>query len=116
MATLAKEQSSGGGPDTCTLKESRLSDFVLYMLRCGDGSLYTGITTDLEKRLALHQMGRGAKYVASRRPAELVYQEGPFTDKGAALRRELEIKSWRRAQKEALICKNPPGGAADFGR
>ena len=76
---------------------------VLYMLRCRDGSLYTGITADLERRVALHQAGKGSKYVASRLPVEVVYQEGPFATKGEALRRELCLKKMNKRAKEALI-------------
>ncbi len=77
----------------------------LYILRCGDGSLYTGITTDVEKRLEVHRSGRGAKYTRGRGPLEVVYRE----ECGAhsmALKRELEIKSLSRIQKEALIARN----------
>lgn len=76
----------------------------LYILRCGDGSLYTGITTDLEKRLEAHRIGRGAKYTRGRGPLELVYQE-ECGDHSAALKRELEIKALPREQKERLVRK-----------
>lgn len=74
----------------------------LYILRCKDGSLYTGITTDVEKRLEAHRSGKGAKYTRGRAPLELVYRE-PCGDHSAALKRELEIKALVRAQKEKLI-------------
>lgn len=74
----------------------------VYILRCGDGSLYTGITTDVEKRLAAHNAGKGAKYTRSRRPVELVYQED-CVDHSCALKRELEIKAMKREQKLKLI-------------
>lgn len=74
----------------------------LYILRCGDGSLYTGITTDLEKRLEAHRIGRGAKYTRGRGPLELVYQE-ECVDHSTALKRELEIKALTRVQKEELL-------------
>ena len=74
----------------------------VYMLRCADGSLYTGSTTDLDRRLAAHQSGRGAKYTRSRLPVELVYwEEAP--DWSAALRREAAIKHLSRTQKLELI-------------
>lgn len=63
----------------------------VYMLRCKDGSLYTGWTNDLEHRLAMHNSGRGAKYTRGRGPLELVYSE-ELPDKEAALRRECAIK------------------------
>ena len=74
----------------------------LYILRCGDGTLYTGITTDVEKRLAAHRAGKGAKYTRGRGPLELVYQEN-LTDHSTALKREREIKAMTRAEKEKLI-------------
>ena len=74
----------------------------LYIIRCGDGSLYTGITTDVEKRLAVHRSGKGAKYTRGRGPLELVYREecGTHSD---ALKRELEIKALPREEKRKLI-------------
>lgn len=74
----------------------------VYMLRCKDGSLYTGWTNDLEHRLAMHNSGRGAKYTRGRGPLELVYSE-ELPDKEAALRRECAIKKLRREQKLALL-------------
>lgn len=74
----------------------------VYMLRCKDGSLYTGWTNDLEHRLAMHNSGRGAKYTRGRAPLELVYSE-ELPDKEAALRRECAIKKLRREQKLALL-------------
>ena len=74
----------------------------IYMLRCKDGSLYTGWTNDLEHRLAMHNSGRGAKYTRGRGPLELVYSE-ELPDKEAALRRECAIKKLRREQKLALL-------------
>ena len=74
----------------------------VYMLRCKDGSLYTGWTNDLEHRLAMHNSGRGARYTRGRGPLELVYSE-ELPDKEAALRRECAIKKLRREQKLALL-------------
>ena len=74
----------------------------VYMLRCKDGSLYTGWTNDLEHRLAMHNSGRGAKYTRGRGPLELVYSE-ELPDKEAALRRECAIKKLRREQTLALL-------------
>ena len=78
--------------------------WYVYMLRCGDGTLYTGITDDVDRRLAAHRSGKGAKYTRGRGPLELVYTEEQ-PDKSAALRREVQIKKLRREQKEALIAK-----------
>ncbi|NBI09435.1 GIY-YIG nuclease family protein [Colidextribacter sp. OB.20] len=76
--------------------------WYVYILRCGDGTLYTGITDDVPRRLAAHRAGKGAKYTRGRGPLELVYAE-QVPDKSAALRREIEIKRLRRAEKEKLI-------------
>lgn len=74
----------------------------LYILRCGDGSLYTGITTDVQRRYAAHCAGTGAKYTRGRGPLELVYREECGTH-SEALRRELAVKALTRLEKEALI-------------
>jgi len=76
--------------------------WVIYMLRCGDGSLYTGITNDLTKRLAAHRAGTGARYTRARLPVRLVYREARAT-RGSALRREAAIKRLPRAAKLALV-------------
>ena len=79
--------------------------WYVYILRCGDGTLYTGATDDVDRRLAAHRAGRGAKYTRGLWPLELVYvEEQP--DKSAALRREWEIKRLRREQKEQMIREN----------
>ena len=78
--------------------------WTVYMLRCGDGSLYTGCTNDLPRRVEAHQSGRGAKYTRSRPPVALVYRE-EAEDKSAAFRREAAIKRLSRARKLALIAK-----------
>ena len=76
--------------------------WFVYILRCGDGTLYTGVTDDVQRRLAAHRAGKGAKYTRGRGPLELVYtQEQP--DKSAALRREFQIKKLTRPQTERLI-------------
>lgn len=76
--------------------------WYVYILRCRDESLYTGVTNDLDSRLAAHNAGRGAKYTSSRRPVKLVYNE-PADSKRAAMRREAQIKGWSKTKKEALI-------------
>ena len=75
--------------------------WYVYILRCGDGTLYTGTAVDVGHRLAVHRAGKGAKYTRGRGPLELIYQEEQ-PDKGAALRRELEIKGLSRPEKLAL--------------
>lgn len=78
--------------------------YCVYILACADGTLYTGITNDLERRLHQHQSGKGAKYVNSRRrPVKLVHSEGPFEDKGTALKREHQIKQLSKAEKQGLV-------------
>ena len=79
--------------------------WYLYILRCGDGTLYTGITTDVEKRLEAHRAGKGAKYTRGRSPLEVVYREECATHSDA-LKRELEIKRLTRAEKEEMIQKS----------
>ena len=75
-----------------------------YILRCADGSLYTGWTNDLSRRVAAHQAGRGGKYTRARLPVELVYYE-QFDTKSEAMRREWEIKQLSREEKLTLIKK-----------
>ena len=74
----------------------------VYIVRCRDGSLYTGWTNDLKKRIEAHNAGTGAKYTKSRRPVELVYFES-YESKSEALKREAAIKKLSRAAKLALI-------------
>ena len=80
------------------------TNWELYILRCGDGSLYTGIARDAEKRLAAHRSGKGAKYTRGRGPLTLVYRE-LCADHSGALRREYAIKRLTRTEKEQLILK-----------
>jgi putative endonuclease len=79
-----------------------MADAWVYILRCRDGSLYTGWSTDVRKRLATHQAGRGSRYTASRLPVELVLSKA-MVDRGAAMREEARIKRLDRAGKLALI-------------
>lgn len=76
----------------------------LYILRCGDGTLYTGIAVDARKRLEMHRSGKGAKYTRGRGPLSMVYVE-QCGSHPAALRRELEVKKLSRAEKERLIAR-----------
>ena len=78
-----------------------MSECWTYILRCADGTLYTGWTNSLERRLCAHNAGRGAKYTRARRPVELAYCE-KNTDRKAAMRREWEIKQLSRADKLRL--------------
>lgn len=87
-----------------------LMNWQIYIIRCSDGSLYTGITTDIERRLAQHAAGRGAKFFRGRRPEAVVFLEGAH-DRSSASRREAAIKRLGRAAKEALITAQ--GGSGD---
>ena len=72
--------------------------WFVYILLCEDNALYTGSTNNLEKRFADHQKGKGGKYTRSHPPLKIVYQE-EWASKSAALKREIEIKSWSRLKK-----------------
>ena len=76
--------------------------WFVYILRCRDGSLYTGITTDVVARLATHNTGHGAKYTRSRRPARLVWSSRALTESGAR-KREWAIKSTDKNLKELMV-------------
>jgi putative endonuclease len=78
----------------------------VYVLRCGDGSLYTGATNDLARRVERHARGEGARYTRSHLPVELVHSERA-ADRGAALRREAALKRLPRAAKLALVSRSP---------
>jgi len=78
------------------------ADAYVYLLRCGDGSLYCGWTSDIDRRLAAHQAGRGGRYTASRQPVQLAFAQ-PMADRSAARREEVRIKRLTRAQKLALV-------------
>jgi predicted GIY-YIG superfamily endonuclease len=84
------------------LKKQLVEQWFVYILRCADGSLYTGITNDLKRRLEQHNAGTASRYTRSRLPVTLVYHE-EATTKGKALKRELAIKSLSRKAKKALI-------------
>ena len=74
----------------------------VYILRCSDDSLYTGWTTNLERRLSEHNAGRGGRYTRMHRPVEMVFSEEHPT-RSAAMQREAAIKRWNRSRKLALI-------------
>ena len=79
-------------------------EWTVYILECGDGTLYTGITDDLPRRLKAHEAGKGAKYTRGRGPLKLRYRE-QLPDKSAALKRELALKRLSRGEKLAMICE-----------
>jgi len=79
-----------------------MNNWVVYILQCADGTLYTGIANDLDRRMVEHELGRGAKYTRGRGPFQLVYKE-VCKGRGQALKREIEIKSLSRDQKLRLV-------------
>ncbi len=79
-----------------------MRDWYLYLVRCRDNSLYTGITTDVDRRFSAHQAEAGAKYLKGRGPLELVYQE-KIGDKRLAHRVEHMVKRWPKFKKERLV-------------
>ena len=76
--------------------------WLVYVVRCADGTLYTGITNDLDRRLRSHNAGRASRYTRSRLPVRVVYSE-PATTRGKALKREFSIKALSRTAKVQLI-------------
>ena len=87
------------------------TNWVCYLVCCADGTLYCGITNNLENRLAAHNTGEAAKYTRGRRPVRLMYVE-LCADKSAALKRELQIKELSRSEKQTLCritCKQSMG-------
>jgi len=78
------------------------SGWFVYMLECADGSLYTGITNDLERRLERHSLGKASRYTRARLPVRLVYQE-PHSNRSAASQREAALKKLSRSEKQALL-------------
>ena len=79
--------------------------YSVYMVCCADDSYYTGIATDVERRIMVHNSGKGAKYTRSRLPVHLVYKEDGLS-KSDALKREIAIKKLSRKEKEALIASS----------
>jgi putative endonuclease len=88
------------------IKSRGRREWSVYVLRCGDGSLYTGITKDVTARLKKHACGKGAAYTRTHLPVELVYQESKFT-RSAALVREAAVKRLPRLRKQQLIFPAP---------
>jgi len=86
------------------VEASLVATAYVYLLRCADGSLYCGWTTDVERRLHAHRNGRGSRYVSRRLPAELALVR-PMADRSTALREEARIKRLTRAQKLALVAR-----------
>lgn len=83
-------------------KKKKQKSWFVYILKCADKTYYTGITTDIQKRMKTHNSGKGAKYTKMRIPVELAYFEN-HKNRSVATKRELEIKKLSRKQKEILI-------------
>ncbi|MGD0146703.1 MAG: GIY-YIG nuclease family protein [Nitrososphaerales archaeon] len=84
-----------------------MAPYFIYVLECSDGTLYTGYTVDLERRLRQHNAGKGARYTRSRMPVKLAFNER-YSKKGDALRREIQIKRMSRSSKLLLCAGYPP--------
>lgn len=84
------------------------SEHYFYVLLCRDGSLYAGYTNDLERRLKMHNEGKGAKYTRGRGPVKLVFSQ-TFHDKSAALKAEYEFKQWTRKKKDDFLMRETGG-------
>ena len=91
------------------------SKWKVYVLKCRDGSLYTGITNDLPARLRRHNAGAGAKYTRSRRPVKLVWHETKRSE-SAARKREWQIKGLKKVEKERLVTSGADTGRSRSGR
>ncbi len=79
--------------------------WFLYILECSDGTLYTGITNDISRRIELHNSGKASRYTRGRRPVTLIYQE-PCRNKSFALKKEYVMKSLTRSEKKDYIAKH----------
>jgi len=79
--------------------------YFTYLLQCKDGTVYTGITTDVRRRFEEHKNGKGGRYTGSRKAQKILYTE-KHKDRSSALKREAQIKSWRREKKLELVRKN----------
>ena len=84
------------------------SRWLVYAVRCRDGSIYTGITTDVARRIKTHNAGKGGAYTRSRKPVRLVFREAQST-RSSALKREAEIKGWSRTEKTKKLLKGRSG-------
>lgn len=81
-------------------------EWIVYILKCSDGSFYTGITNNIKKRLEMHISGNGSKYLRGRLPIKLIYKES-FANRSQASKREIEIKKLNKREKQLIIdCKN----------
>lgn len=102
QALEGKGRSGAKPPRARTAAPQETGGWFLYLLECRDGTLYTGVTTDLARRFRQHQQGKASRYTRSRLPVVLVYQE-PCRDRSTALRRELAVKKLDRVAKLGLV-------------
>lgn len=91
------------------LAQATATTWSLYILRCGDGSFYTGVTTDIDRRIREHEEGRASRFTRTRRPVVLVYQE-KCGSRSHALSRECAVKSMGRQGKEDLVARGSAAG------
>lgn len=89
-------------PASPSVEVETVKNWSLYILKCSDGTFYTGITNDLERRLKMHQTGKASRYTRARGPVEMLYSE-TCGNRSSALIRECEVKEWPRKKKEAFI-------------
>jgi putative endonuclease len=80
--------------------------YQVYLIECGDGTIYTGITTDIQRRFREHRLGKGGAYTRSKKVKKVLYAE-KYKDRSSALKREAEIKGWHREKKLSLIRSSP---------
>ena len=102
---MGRLKSAAAGLDSMIDKKMNSRQWLVYILRCKDGSFYTGITNDFAQRLQAHQDGKASRYTRCRLPVKLVYLESA-ANRSAATKRELMIKKMSRSQKESLM--RPP--------
>ena len=79
--------------------------YFVYLIECGDGTIYTGITTDIQRRFKEHRLGKGGAYTRSKNAKKVLYAE-KYKNRSSALKREAQIKSWNRNKKLVLINRN----------
>lgn len=103
---LRKKETAANSKKITPAGAKAREKWSLYILRCCDGSFYTGITNDPARRFRMHQNGKASRYTRTRRPVEMLYQE-KCGSRSAALVRECEVKEWPRAKKENLIKTGP---------
>ena len=100
----AEERRRRGTERTSAKCTSKFIMYYVYLIECEDGTIYTGITTDIQRRFKEHSLGKGGAYTRSKKVKKVLYTE-EYKDRSSALKRETEIKGWRREKKLGLIQK-----------